>query len=289
MNCRAVRGLAAAYALDALSERERQDVERHLDMCGACRALVAELSETTAGLARSTRPQAPPAELKAHILQAAAQTRAIPEPLPAVHAGRRPGASAAVQPAPPTPGHGGQNPAPRAGRLAARRTALRVAAAVALLALGWGVGRMLPGSGAPAQQSRLEQMALERELWRSLAPPGAAVMGLSTDPSLTGAVAYASVVGDATGCRVRLVARGLPDPPAGARYMAWVSTTDGRWQRIGAAGKSAPGWWELAALIQVPPQRLGELRLVLQEDGAAGPEAGTTVAWGQLWPQAYGW
>ena len=75
-----VHALAGAYALDALPSDERAFFERHLAACDACRAEVAELSETAARLG-SAAAQTPPPALRDRILAAADVTRQLP-PVP---------------------------------------------------------------------------------------------------------------------------------------------------------------------------------------------------------------
>ena len=80
-----VHALAGAYALDALPSDERAFFERHLDVCDACRAEVAELTETAARLG-SAVAQTPPPGLRERVLAAADVTRQLPpqpEPAPA--------------------------------------------------------------------------------------------------------------------------------------------------------------------------------------------------------------
>ena len=81
-----VHALAGAYALDALPSDERAFFERHLAACDACRAEVAELTETAARLG-SAAAQTPPPGLRERVLAAADVTRQLPphpEPAPAV-------------------------------------------------------------------------------------------------------------------------------------------------------------------------------------------------------------
>lgn len=88
-----VHALAGAYALDALPSDERAFFERHLAACDACRAEVAELTETAARLGTATA-QAPPPGLRERVLAAADITRQLPpepDPTPAdVAEARRP-------------------------------------------------------------------------------------------------------------------------------------------------------------------------------------------------------
>ncbi len=72
--------LTGSYALDALSEPEREEFERHLQTCPTCDAEVRGLRETAARLALA-RAVAPPARMEQRVLAATYQTRQLP-PLP---------------------------------------------------------------------------------------------------------------------------------------------------------------------------------------------------------------
>ncbi|HZT94129.1 MAG TPA: anti-sigma factor [Gaiellaceae bacterium] len=73
--------LTAAYALDALDPEEAEAYERHLSQCEECREQLAELNGRAASLAFGTVAPAPPARLRASILDAAAAERANVVPL----------------------------------------------------------------------------------------------------------------------------------------------------------------------------------------------------------------
>jgi anti-sigma-K factor RskA len=73
--------LTAAYALDALDADEAEVYERHLGQCEECREQLAELNESAASLAFGTVAPAPPARLRASILDAAAAERTNVVPL----------------------------------------------------------------------------------------------------------------------------------------------------------------------------------------------------------------
>jgi anti-sigma-K factor RskA len=73
--------LTAAYALDALDPDEAAAYERHLGQCEECRVQLAELTETAASLAFGSVAPAPPARLRASILDAAAAERSNVVPL----------------------------------------------------------------------------------------------------------------------------------------------------------------------------------------------------------------
>ncbi len=69
--------LSGSYALDALSEAERDGFERHLQHCGPCEAEVRGYREAAArlGLARATDP---PSAMREQVLAAAHRTRQLP-------------------------------------------------------------------------------------------------------------------------------------------------------------------------------------------------------------------
>jgi anti-sigma-K factor RskA len=73
--------LTAAYALDALDPDEAEAYERHLGQCEECRAQLAELNGAATSLAFGTVAPAPPARLRASILDAAAAERTNVVPL----------------------------------------------------------------------------------------------------------------------------------------------------------------------------------------------------------------
>jgi anti-sigma-K factor RskA len=73
--------LTAAYALDALDADEAEAYERHLGQCEDCREQLAGLGESAAALAFGVVAPAPPAELRASILDAAAAERTNVVPL----------------------------------------------------------------------------------------------------------------------------------------------------------------------------------------------------------------
>jgi anti-sigma-K factor RskA len=73
--------LTAAYALDALDADEAEAYERHLSQCEDCREQLADLNETAANLAFGGVAPAPPPQLRAAILDAAAAERSNVVPL----------------------------------------------------------------------------------------------------------------------------------------------------------------------------------------------------------------
>jgi len=120
--------LTGSYVLDAVSDAEREEFERHLQHCLSCRAEVRGLRETAARLAMA-RVVVPPARLEQRVLAATYRTRQLP-PLPSERTHRK---------------------FPR--RLAILAAAASVAAAVAL-----GVGEL----SAQHQLDRARETAISR-------------------------------------------------------------------------------------------------------------------------------
>ena len=73
--------MTAAYALDALDEREHEAFERHLAECEQCRNELASLSETATALAYAVDAPPPPTQLRARILAEAGAGRENVVPL----------------------------------------------------------------------------------------------------------------------------------------------------------------------------------------------------------------
>jgi len=69
--------LTGSYALDAVSDAEREEFERHLQHCPTCEAEVRGLRETAARLALACA-MTPPARMERRVLAAAYQTRQLP-------------------------------------------------------------------------------------------------------------------------------------------------------------------------------------------------------------------
>src|SRR5262249_59543560 len=73
MDCNEVQDLLEGYVLDALSQDEQEQVERHLATCADCQRQLAEYRAVTALLPAAlaaASPARPPAALKDRILQA---------------------------------------------------------------------------------------------------------------------------------------------------------------------------------------------------------------------------
>ena len=71
--------LTGAYAVNALTEDEREEFERHLAQCPDCAREVLELRETAARIGAATATE-PPEELKQRVLDEIRRTRQLPPP-----------------------------------------------------------------------------------------------------------------------------------------------------------------------------------------------------------------
>jgi anti-sigma factor RsiW len=80
--------LTGSYVLDAVSDAEREEFERHLQNCPSCEAEVRGLRETAARLALACAVT-PPARMEQQVLAATYRTRQLP-PLPADRSRRSP-------------------------------------------------------------------------------------------------------------------------------------------------------------------------------------------------------
>lgn len=76
-----VHALSGAYALDAVTDAERESFERHMAGCEACQAEVASLRETAASLTELSMEEPPPA-LRQSVLAAITEVRQLPPPRP---------------------------------------------------------------------------------------------------------------------------------------------------------------------------------------------------------------
>jgi len=76
-----VHDLSAAYALDALDDRERREFEAHLERCERCRDEVDSFRTAAASLAIAEPAPDPPPELRTRILDAARAERPNVVPL----------------------------------------------------------------------------------------------------------------------------------------------------------------------------------------------------------------
>jgi len=177
----------AAYMLGALPDEERDQLERHLEVCDRCRADAAALQPALDVLPVAVSPMVAPPELKARVM---AVVDAEAQLLGAA-------GSEADRPSP-------QRPRRRGLGALFPRTVIAAGAAAAALAVGIVSGvALLPGDGGSQRSS------------------GRVVAAHITDPSIQH-TATAALRMDSG--RASLIVRNLPDPPRDRVYQVWVKS-----------------------------------------------------------------
>ncbi len=177
--------LTGAYALDAVDDVERAQVERLLRQSPEAAAEVASFHETAARLGAATATT-PPASLRNAVLAEIGTTRQVPpvtEPAPA------------------------RRPAEGASRSAVRWLSV---AAACLLAVSIGLGAWALDLRGEVEQNRTVAEAISS----ALADPDRAMMATE----FAGGTAMLVVAQD----RVVVVGNGVESPPAGHEYQLWM-------------------------------------------------------------------
>jgi anti-sigma-K factor RskA len=188
---RDVHALSGAYALDAVSEAERERFERHLAGCAACQREVREMQEAASrfAVAVSTRP---PARLRARVLEAVASDKPR---IPA--AGARPR---------------------RAWETGwAGRIAIPLAAACLALAVAFGV--LFAVTQGSLNSSRTQEDAIADVL----SSPGARIISRKTSIGGTVTVDVASAMRELV-----VTTDDMPGLPASEAYQVWVLEPGGK-------------------------------------------------------------
>jgi anti-sigma-K factor RskA len=231
--------LTGSYALDALTDDERAEFEKHLDRCPACAEEVRGLRETAARLAMATAVTPPPG-MRQGVLAAAALTRQLPptgrSPLPRARGSRR-------------------RPLSRAGLTAG---ILALAAAVAFLLV------MQLSTSRQLQQARQDNSAIAAVI----AAPDAHIESL---PATAGGTVTA--VMSLRQEEAVVTTSDLPALPGTRVYQLWVMTSSGAAESAGlltvtSSGSTAPA---LAGGV-LPGDRLG----ITVEPAGGTPQPTTT-------------
>ena len=194
--------LSGSYALDAVSDAERAEFERHLQHCPTCEAEVRGLRETAARLALACA-MTPPARMERRVLAAAYQTRQLP-PLSADRPRRALPRRRAV---PRRRALASRRAFPR--RLAVLAAAASVAAAVAL------------GITQQSAQHQLDQ-ARATAIARVVTAPDAHVETARTSAGGNVTVVTSAVLREAV-----ISASGMASLPSSRVYQVWVMSPSG--------------------------------------------------------------
>lgn len=222
--------LVAAYAVDALDDGERADVETHLEQCEVCRDDLRGFRETAAVLA-AAEAEAPPARMREQVLARARATAQLP-PLTSEAATTVPADRDGTvrDPAPgddPATGptvaeqrrRRGADRSRAATRAGSGRTLFALAASaltvVALAAGAWGFTSSRQLADVRAQQAAVQQVLSADDVVSVSGRPqlGAGVQGDEV-------VVLASAAADAA----LLLPAGLPAAPEGSTWQAWAMT-----------------------------------------------------------------
>ena len=183
--------LTGSYALDAVSDAEREEFERHLQHCPTCEAEVRGLRETAARLALACA-MTPPARMERRVLAAAYQTRQLP-PLSADRPRRA---------------------LPRRWPAVPRRLAVLAAAASVAAAVALGITQL-------SAQHQLDQ-ARATAIARVVTAPDAHV-----ETARTSAGGSVTVVTSAALREAVVSASGMASLPSSRVYQVWVMSPSG--------------------------------------------------------------
>ena len=250
--------LSGSYALDAVSEPERDSFERHLQHCPLCADEVRGLRETAArlGLAKTLDP---PPQMQPRVLAAAYRTRQLPPPggehISLEHRRARVTWLFTGRP------RGARRHAPRQPRVPRRAAALAAASLVIVVAIGitqtW-TGHQ-PG-GAPAASAAIS---------RVITAPDA-----RTETMQTSAGGTVTVVVSAGQQAAVVSATGMRSLPPAQTYQLWVIGPDGA-RSAGLLPRTGRAGPVLASGVE-PGDRIGIT--VEPAIGTSGPTATPVIA-----------
>jgi anti-sigma-K factor RskA len=238
-NARIEDELFPFYALDALTDEERSEVESYVAGNPAAAARLAALADDASLLAEASGPLAPAPEVKARLMARVEADLAEPSPNPLP----REGETAATRPSPPA------SPAPLPPRSpASPRFNLRdfffgraLGFAVLLLLLG-GVGLWMLAQQSSGLRTRVadleaqlatlqsenqvlrDELAAREEILAQFLRPGAVTLALG-DATGEHPTAYGTVTLSPDGAALLAVAN-LPPPAADQTYQAWLIVGD---------------------------------------------------------------
>ncbi|GHH47998.1 anti-sigma factor [Lentzea cavernae] len=194
--------LTGAYAVNALSDFERTAFEAHLTRCESCAVEVAELAATASRLGAAVE-FAPPPQLRARVLAAAAETRQLPP-------------------------HTARVPNPRRVRWAGGLLAAACLVAAVFVTVQY---------TQTGQERQLAQLSSEYSRFSDfLSTPDAKLVNGTAPNGATG-----TAVVSASRDEALFLAKGLPDPGADRVYQLWLIGADNDPQPAGLLdSRSAP-------------------------------------------------
>jgi len=196
--------LTGSYALDAISDTEREEFERHLQHCPACEAEVRGMRETAARLALACAVT-PPARMEQQVLAATYRTRQLP-PLSADRPRRSPRRQTLPRRA------SSSSTFPR--RTVTRRVAVLAAAASVAAAVALGITEL-------SAQHQLDQ-ARATAIARVVTAPDAHI-----ETARTSAGGSVTVVASVALREAVVSTSGMASLPSSRVYQVWVMSPSG--------------------------------------------------------------
>ena len=276
LTCDEVREMAGAFVLGALTPADDAAVRAHLASCNDAHAEIDELGGVLPALAESVPVVEPPDRLKARIMTAAAadlEARRVPSsaaaPGPVVAGSGTPAATPAAPspalaasttssatprtPAEPTPFPTAGERATRRSRLATSSWLLRIAAVLAIVALG-GWNLLLQGQldGAKTYQ---QSVAAVLDV---AARPGSLTAVLTADGGTGSGLAAISAQGE-----LSMAMLGLAPTSGSSVYEAWLIGPDSAPEPIGNFTVDTTGIGHFANQV-LPPAPGAVLALTLE-------------------------
>ena len=257
-DCDQLADLVAAYALHALETAEAETVERHLDGCESCGALLGEYLQIAQRLAEALPQRDPPPSLGQRLLKLArADLQTVsPGPFP----------TALCQ-----AGHQVQ----RWWRTAAPRAAL-AAIGLAAISLGWALTLLQQLNGAEVRASEAQQQYERvRHSYLTIASVLASRETRIADlqaPNSTPAV-WGRIWTDPSSGQGMMMAQGLPPPDSAHVYQVWLVRGD---QRVSAGYLYQVGGGAHYSILQAPGSLADYQRVGVTLEPAGGSSAPTT-------------
>lgn len=204
-----IHTLTGAYALNALTDDERQEFDAHLALCPSCAQELRELAETAARMG-STCATIPPPGLKTQVMTAARIIRQLPPRLEDI------------------------NSTPRRGRRARARHSLLAVAAAVILAVA-----SLAVMTVDAERRADRTQALTNAVASVVSAPDARMVAGATGPRGSGRVVVSRLRDKAV-----FVAAGMTPAPAAKTYQAWLIGPSGTHSAglldVGNTGSTGP-------------------------------------------------
>lgn len=276
MNCDQIKALLEAYALDALDDAERRQVEHHLAECADCRSRAADYAEVASRLPQAlsaAAPLRPPAALKSRLLasleagsSSAASDRAVP-PAPQRSAG---------DPHRDTVRSTGSPGQPRARRYL-RTISLLAAIVLLALSLAWSARLSLALAEERALRAELAQLVGRQEIVLEVVDADTTVRRVLRPPAGDSA-SYGKLFTRTDLPYVVAMAARLPQPPEGMAYHLWL-TRQGETRLAGTLHVNEDGFGLLVLEADQDGPTYDSALITLQPEGSTSLTGEPILTW----------